>query len=327
MSDTILDISDLHVEYASRDRCVKAVDGVSLSIERGSVLALVGESGCGKTSTALAVLGLLPDVVHKVSGQVRFEGRDLMSLSDDELRRVRGREISMISQDPVSGLNPVLTVGQQVEEIITAHTPATKRETRRTVNDALERVGLVDPERLTRQYPYSLSGGMCQRVIIAIATVLSPRLIIADEPTSALDVTVQAGILSELERLRREQGVTILLITHDMGVVAQMADDVAVMSAGRIAEEAPTKELFRRPRHPYTWSLLSSLPRVDRDRRPLETIRGAPPDLTELPDECAFVPRCPKAVMECRIKVSPALKEIAPGHRAACYNPVYHAEE
>lgn len=315
------------MEYASRDRCVKAVDGVSLSIERGSVLALVGESGCGKTSTALAVLGLLPDVVHKVSGQVRFEGRDLMSLSDDDLRRVRGREISMISQDPVSGLNPVLTVGQQVEEIITAHTPATKREARRTVNDALERVGLVDPERLTRQYPYSLSGGMCQRVIIAIATVLSPRLIIADEPTSALDVTVQAGILSELERLRREQGVTILLITHDLGVVAQMADDVAVMYAGRIAEEAPTKELFRRPRHPYTRSLLSSLPRVDRERRPLETIRGAPPDLTELPDECAFVPRCPKAVMECRIKVSPALKEIGPGHRAACYNPVYHAEE
>ncbi len=327
MSAPILEIQDLYVEYADRDRRVKAVDGVSLSLERGSILALVGESGCGKTSTALAVLRLLPPDLHRVRGRVLFEGRDLMSMEEDGLRAVRGREISMIFQDPMSGLNPVLTVGQQVEEIITAHTTATRREARRTANDALERVGLVDPERLTKQYPYSLSGGMCQRVLIAIATVLNPKVIIADEPTSALDVTVQAGILRELERLRRERGISILLITHDLGVVAQMADQVAVMYAGRIAEEAPIKQLFRAPRHPYTWSLLSSLPRVDRERRPLETIRGAPPDQTALPDECAFVPRCPKALMECRIKVSPPLREVAPGHRAACYNPVYHADE
>lgn len=327
MSESVLEIKNLYVQYADGPKRLKAVDGVSLSLRRGSILALVGESGCGKTSTALAVLGLLPEPGSVARGEVRFDGRNLLSMRDRDLRRLRGREISMIFQDPVSGLNPVLTVGEQVGEIIVAHTSATKQEAARAVNDALERVGLVDPERLARQYPYSLSGGMCQRVVIAIATVLNPKVLIADEPTSALDVTVQAGILSELERLRRERGVSILLITHDLGVVAQMADEVAVMYGGRIAEQAPTSQLFRRPRHPYTWSLLGTLPRVDQVRRPLESIRGSPPDPTELPDECAFLPRCPKAVMACRTQPSPPLAELAPEHSAACYNPVYHAEE
>ena len=252
MSDVVLEVRDLYAEYADGSKPVKAVDGVSFSLRRGSTLALVGESGCGKTSIALAILGLLPHPGRVVRGEVRFAGRDLLTLGREELRLLRGREISMIFQDPVSGLNPVLSVGEQVEEIITTHLQLSKQEARRMVYDALQRVGLADPEQLTKQYPSHLSGGMCQRVFIAIATVLNPQIIIADEPTSALDVTVQAGILSELERLRREQGVSILLITHDLGVVAQMAEEVAVMYAGRIAEHGTARDVFRRPRHPST---------------------------------------------------------------------------
>ena len=326
MNDVVLEVRDLYAEYADGSKPAKAVDGVSFSLRRGSTLALVGESGCGKTSIALAILGLLPHPGRVVSGEVLFGGRDLLSLKQEELRLLRGREISMIIQDPVSGLNPVLSVGDQVEEIITTHLEVSKEEARRMVYDALQRVGLADPEQLTKQYPYHLSGGMCQRVFIAIATVLNPQVIIADEPTSALDVTVQAGILNELERLRREQGVSILLITHDLGVVAQMADEVAVMYAGRIAEHGTARDVFRRPRHPYTSSLLATLPRLDQVG-PLEAIEGSPPDLAELPDECAFLPRCKKAVSACRTEPSPPLTELAPGHRAACYNPVYHQEE
>jgi oligopeptide/dipeptide ABC transporter ATP-binding protein len=306
---------------------VQAADRVSFALKRGGVLALVGESGCGKTTAALAILGLLPHAGKVTGGEVRFDGRNLLSMREEELRRIRGRAISMIFQDPASGLNPVLSVGQQVEEIITAHTSPGRREAQRMVLDALERVGLADPERLAKQYPHQLSGGMSQRVLIAIATVLNPGVVIADEPTSALDVTVQAGILEELRRLRDERGVSILLITHDLGVVAQMADEVVVLYAARVAEDGPTRDVLRRPRHPYTWSLLETLPRLDREKRPLEAIRGAPPDLTELPEECAFVPRCRKAIMTCRTTASPAPEEAAPGHRVACYNPVFHPEE
>ena len=327
MSDVILEVRDLYAEYAHGSKRVRAVDGVSLSLRRGRILALVGESGCGKTSAALAMLGLLPYPGRVVGGEVRFAERDLLSLNEKELRRLRGREISMIFQDPVSGLNPVLSVGQQVQEIITTHLSVSRREARGMVVDALQRVGLAEPEQLGERYPFQLSGGMCQRVLIAIATVLNPQLIIADEPTSALDVTVQAGILSELERLRQERGIAILLITHDLGIVAQMADEVAVMYAGRIAEQGSTNDVFRRPRHPYTWSLLATLPRVDQARRPLAAIAGSPPDLAELPDECAFLPRCRKAVTACRTQPTPPLAELATGHRAACYNPVYHQEE
>ncbi len=327
MSDVILEVRDLYAQYGNGSKRVKAVDGVSFSLRRGRVLALVGESGCGKTTIALAILGLLPHPGRVVAGEVRFGGNDLLSLRGEELRRLRGREISMISQDPMSGLNPVLSVGEQVEEIITAHTKASKQEARRLVEDALERVGLTHPERLTRQYPYQLSGGISQRVFIAIATVLNPKVVIADEATSALDMTVQAGILRELDRLRQERGISILLITHDLGVVAQMADEVAVMYAGRIAEHGRTRDVLRRPRHPYTWSLLATLPRLDQDRHPLVPIKGSPPDLAELPAECAFLPRCRKAVSECRTKPSPPLTELIPGQRAACYNPVYHPEE
>jgi oligopeptide/dipeptide ABC transporter ATP-binding protein len=327
VSDIILEVRDLSAQYAHGSKCVRAVDGVSLSLRRGSTLALVGESGCGKTTTALAILGLLPHPGRVVGGEVRFAERDLLSLSREEQRRLRGQEISIIFQGPMSGLNPILSIGEQVEEIVTAHRRISKREARAMVHQALDRVGLANPEQLAKQYPFQLSGGMCQRVIIAIATVLQPQVIIADEPTSHLDVTVQAGILSELNRLRQEQGVAILLITHDLGVVAQMADEVAVMYAGRIAEQGTARDIFRRPRHPYTWSLLAALPRLDGAGRPLDTIRGVPPDLAELPAECAFLPRCRKAINACRTQPAPALTELAPGQRAACYNPIYHAEE
>lgn len=319
----ILEVSNLSVHYEGASNTVKALDAVTFSLERGRVLALVGESGCGKTTTGLAILGLLPEAGRVIGGRIRFDGRDLLGLPPDELRSVRGREISMISQDPMTGLNPVLSVGQQVEEIITAHTPIKKKEARGLVNEALQRAGLARPEELTKRYPFQLSGGMSQRVLIAIATVMQPKVIIADEPTSALDVTVQAGILYELTRLRNERDVSMLLITHNMGVVAQMADEVIVMYAGRVAEHGKTRDVLASPRHPYTWSLLESVPRIDRERRTLRTIRGAPPDQTALPDECAFIPRCRKATLECRAKPTPQLVELAPGHRVACYNPVF----
>ena len=327
MNEPLLEIHDLSVHYSDGDRRLKAVDRVSFGLRRGSILALVGESGCGKTTIALAALGLLPEQGNQVGGEVRFEGRALGSLSRDALRRLRGREISIIFQDPGSGLNPVLTVGQQVEEIIRAHRSISKQEARGLAHEALHRVGLADPAELAKRYPYQLSGGMSQRVLIAIATVLNPKVIIADEPTSELDVTVQAGILQELGRLRDVRGISILLITHDLGVVAQMADEVAVMYAGRIAEQGATRDVLLAPRHPYTWSLLATLPRIDRERRPLVAIRGAPPDPSELPDECAFLPRCRKAVSACRTQPAPALAELTPGHRAACYNPVVHPED
>ncbi len=327
VSDVVLEVRDLYAEYAGGSKPVQAVSGVSLSLRRGSILALVGESGCGKTSTALALLGLLPEPGRVIGGEVRFDGHDLLSLESAELQRLRGRDISMIFQDPRSGLNPVLTVGEQVEEIVRAHLSVSKQEARSMAEEALARVGLPNPEQLSKEYPYQLSGGMCQRVMIAIATALDPQVIIADEPAADLDVTVRAGILAELERLRDERGVAILLISHDLGMVAQMADEVAVMYAGRIAEQAGTSDIFRRPRHPYTAALLATLPRLDGPRRPLEAIKGSPPDLAELPEECAFLPRCRKAVTTCRTDPAPPLTELDDGHRAACYNPVYHAED
>jgi oligopeptide/dipeptide ABC transporter ATP-binding protein len=248
-------------------------------------------------------------------------------MSSEQLRRLRGREISMIFQDPVAGLNPVLPIGLQVEETITTHLSLPKKEARRMTLDILRHLGLPHPERLVQQYPFHLSGGMCQRVMIAIATVLSPKVIIADEPTSSLDVTIQAAILEELNRLKREREVSIILITHDLGVVAQMADEVAVMYAGRIVESGQVGEIFRRPRHPYTWALLSALPRLDGSQGPLRFIKGSPPDLGELPPECAFLPRCHKAVNACRQEPWPPLKELSSGHWAACFNPVYQEPE
>jgi peptide/nickel transport system ATP-binding protein/oligopeptide transport system ATP-binding protein len=252
---------------------------------------------------------------------------DLLSLSAEEMRRIRGREIAMVFQDPATGLNPVLSVGQQVEEAITTHLDISRREARSRTVEVLANAGLPEPKDVINRYPFQLSGGMAQRVMIAIANALNPRVLILDEPTSALDVTVQAAILEELRELQQSQGVSILLITHDLGVVAQMAHEVAVMYAGSIVERAAVGPLFDRPLHPYTWSLLGSRPRWDRaEDGPLTTIRGNPPNLTELGDECPFLPRCPKATSECRTGPAPPLVPLEPSHSAACYNPVYHEQ-
>lgn len=327
MDDDLLRIEDLRAHYLDAQKTVKAVDGVDLSLRRGATLALTGESGCGKTTVGLAVLNLVPYPGRIISGRVLFDDRDLLSLGKEEMRRVRGHDISMIFQDPVSGLNPVLSIGEQVEEIITNHLSVSRKEARAMTLEALQRMGLSEPHRVAQQYPFHLSGGMCQRVMIAIATVLNPRVVIADEPTAALDVTIQAAILDELASLKRERGVSIMLITHDLGVVAQMADEVAVMYAGRIVESGSAAEVFRRPLHPYTWALLSTLPRLDGSTRPLPAIKGTPPDLAELPEECAFLPRCSKAMSACRTSPAPLLKEMAPRHQAACFNPVYHHDD
>ena len=322
--DPVLRIDNLSVSYRDRERTVQAVDGLHLALERGQTLALVGESGCGKTTVALAILNLLPAAGRIHGGRVLLDGQDLLTLGSEDLRKIRGRAISMIFQDPVSGLNPVMTIGAQVEEIVRTHTSVSKRDSRRIALQALAQQGLANPERLMDAYPFQLSGGMCQRVMIAIATVLRPRVIIADEPTSALDVTVQAQILRELDDLKRDLDASILLITHDLGVVAQMADAVAVMYAGRIVEQAAAPPIFERPTHPYTAALMEARPRLDADRRRLRTIRGAPPDLSELTGMCAFLPRCSKAISACRSDPWPALREVSPAHLAACFNPMWH---
>jgi oligopeptide/dipeptide ABC transporter ATP-binding protein len=325
--DQLLSVEDLRIYYHERARTIRAVDGISLSVSQGRTLALVGESGCGKTTIALGIMGLVPSPGRVEGGSVCFEGQDLYALKSDELRRLRGAEISMIFQDPSSGLNPVLTVGSQLDEMIRTHTDVSKREARRMTLEALRRQRLPDAERIVDSYPFHLSGGMCQRVMIAIATVLRPKLIIADEPTSALDVTQQAGILRELDGLKEHLGIAILLITHDLGVVAGMADDVAMMYAGRVVEESSAEEIFAHPRHPYSAGLLAARPRVDRVGERLTPIRGGPPELAGDGNECAFLPRCPKAISACRTQPWPGLAEVAEGHTAACYNPMFVADE
>jgi oligopeptide/dipeptide ABC transporter ATP-binding protein len=327
LDDPILHIEGLCAEFDTSEGAVKAARDVSLELRRGTTLAITGESGAGKTSVGLAVLNLLPYPGRITAGRILFDGRDVLGLSPEELRRIRGSEIAMVFQDAATGLNPVLSVGEQVEEIITAHLPTSKQEARTHSLNVLAQMGLPDPHEVAQRYPFHLSGGMAQRVMIAIATALNPRIIIADEPTSALDVTVQAAILEDLRRLQQRNGTSILLITHDLGVVAQMADEVAVMYAGAVVERGDARTVFRQPRHPYTWALLESRPRWDRDQtKPLPAIRGTPPNLAELTDECPYLARCPKATSLCRTEPAPALADMTPGHVAACYNPVYTVE-
>ena len=323
MEQPPLRIESLSAQFDTIDGVVRAVNDVSLSLSRGETLALTGESGAGKTSVGLSILNLLPYPGRITAGRITFNGADLLNLSPEEMRRVRGQEIAIVFQDPATGLNPVLSVGAQVEEIITAHLPVSRREARDRSLEALAKMGLPDPEEVARRYPFHLSGGMAQRVMIAIATALDPTVLIADEPTSALDVTVQAAILDDLRQLQRRSGTSVLLITHDLGIVAQMADQVAVMYAGSIVESGDVRAVFERPRHPYTWALLRSRPRLDREQeRPLPMIRGTPPNLAELSEECPYLPRCPKATTTCRTEPAPALATLDPGHLAACYNPI-----
>ena len=327
MTEPVLRVEDLQAHFFTPEGVIRAVNGVSLALERGSTLAILGESGAGKTSVGLAILNLLPHPGRIVGGRVFLEGREISALKARELRQVRGREIAMIFQDPVGGLNPVLPIGVQVEEIITTHLPLSRKEAKRRSLELLSQMGLPDPEQVASRYPFHLSGGMCQRVMIAIATALNPKVLIADEPTSALDVTVQAAILHDLADLRRRYGTSILLITHDIGVVAHMAEQVAVMYAGSIVESGEATDVFHQPRHPYTWALLAARPRPDRDQgKPLPSIPGTAPNLAELPDECPFLPRCSKALSLCRREPAPPLSELSPRHMVACYNPVVHQE-
>jgi oligopeptide/dipeptide ABC transporter ATP-binding protein len=315
----LLAIEDLRVHYSGPHGPVRAVDGASLTIEPGETYALVGESGCGKSALALAILGLC-EPGRIAGGRVVFEGRDLVPLSDRELRRVRGARIGMVFQEPAAALDPVMRVGSQVSEALRIHRRIGRREARDEAVRLLRLVSLPDPERHVRSYPHELSGGMQQRVMLAIALSCSPSLLIADEPTTALDVTIQAQILALLRRLKAELGLTVLLITHDLGVVAENADRVGVMYAGRMAEEAPVRELFERPAHPYTRGLLASVPGKEPPGGPrrLRTLPGAVPDPSDPPAGCRFHPRCPERFEPCDAR-DPARTELGPGRRVWCF--------
>ena len=313
----LLEVRELETVFALNGARVHAVDHVSFTIDAGRVLGLVGESGCGKSMTALSLLRLVPPPGRVVGGQVLLEGRDLLALSEREMRDVRGAGLAMIFQEPMTALNPVFTVGSQIAEAVRLHHRMGRREAWQRATALLAEVGIPEPARRAHDYPHQLSGGMRQRVMIAIAISCEPRVLVADEPTTALDVTIQAEILELLRTLRERHGMGLLLITHDLGVVAEQADEVAIMYAGRIVEQAPVLDLFDRPLHPYTQALLRSMPGVAGRRERLEAVPGTVPDLLHLPSGCAFRDRCPLAVEECAARVPP-LEEKAAQHRAAC---------
>ncbi len=317
----LLEVKNLHTQFLTSAGVVRAVDGVSYDIEEGETVALVGESGCGKSVSALSVMRLVSEPAGRiVGGEIVFKGRDLLKLSPEEMRHVRGREIAMIFQEPMTSLNPVLTIGRQVTEGLEIHLGMAPEQARTRALELLGMVGISDPERRLDQYPHHFSGGMRQRMMIAMALACNPSLILADEPTTALDVTIQAQILELMRDLSRRLGVAMLIITHNLGVVARYADRVNVMYAGRIIERASAAELYANPRHPYTLGLLRSVPRLDEPRRTrLAPIEGQPPDLTRLPPGCAFTPRCAYRVERCE-REAPVLEPVdGAAHLGACW--------
>lgn len=318
----LLQVEDLHTYFPTKEGIVKAVNGVSLSLDEGEVLGLVGESGSGKTVTALSILRLVPYPGEIVKGTITYDGRNLVDIGLSHLRRIRGAEISLVFQDAGAALNPVVSIGKQVEEIMLEHTDMSKRQAQEHAIELLQQMGIADAKQIMNRYPFQLSGGMAQRVLIAIGIALKPRVLIVDEPTSNVDVTLQAEILHRLRLLRQESGTSILLITHDLGIIAQMADSVAVMYGGFIVEYAETKKLFKRPTHPYTWGLFQAIPRLDLPDRPLKPLPGAPPRMIDPPDQCPFLNRCSKATTECRTSPRPPLVEIDTDHKIACFNPI-----
>jgi oligopeptide/dipeptide ABC transporter ATP-binding protein len=318
---TLLEVRELKTTFQTAAGVVRAVDGVSWDVEEGETVALVGESGCGKSVSALSIMRLVAPPAGRIeSGRVLFRGRDLLALSEPEMERVRGREIAMVFQEPMTSLNPVLTIGRQLTEGLEIHLKMNPSAARARAVELLGMVGIPDPERRLSQYPHQFSGGMRQRMMIAMALACEPKLILADEPTTALDVTIQAQILELMQSLSKRLGVAMLIITHNLGVVARYADRVNVMYAGKIIERATAAELYANPRHPYTLGLLRSVPRLDEPRRErLVPIEGQPPDLTRLPVGCAFTPRCAFKVARCD-QQSPALETVAGGgHVAACW--------
>ena len=322
MADSVLSVEGLNVRFETRRGTVHAVNGISFDIAPGETLGIVGESGCGKSVTSLAILGLLARNGRVASGRAVFDGRDLLRAGDRALRAVRGKEVAMIFQDPMTSLNPVLTIGRQIREALETHLGMKRKEAVRTAAEALERVGIPSPDIRLKDYPHQFSGGMRQRAMIAMALACKPKLLIADEPTTALDVTIQAQILDLLRALVAEENAALILITHDLGVVAGMCERVNVMYAGMFVETGSADQLFATPRHPYTLGLLQSVPRLDAARRTrLQPIEGSPPNMLRLPAACPFQPRCRFEVDLSRQEV-PQLVEIEPGHRVACFNPV-----
>ena len=318
-ANAILEVRDLHTQFNTLDGVVRAVDGVSFELARGETLGIVGESGCGKSVTALSILRLIPPETGRIaSGSIRFEGEELTSLSEEAMKRLRGHRISMIFQEPMTSLNPVLTVGTQIAENVTRHLGVSKRAARERACEMLDLVRIADAKRRLDEYPHQLSGGMRQRVMIAMALSCDPQVLIADEPTTALDVTIQAQILDLMLDLKEKTGTAIVLITHDLGVVAETAQRVVVMYAGRKVEEAPVEALFDNPLHPYTRGLMAAIPRLDTDAARLQEIPGMVPLLTKPIVGCAFAARCPIATDRCRAE-APPMVDVGGGHTALCW--------
>jgi oligopeptide/dipeptide ABC transporter ATP-binding protein len=317
--DALLSLRDLKTWFYTDAGIVKAVDGVSYDIHRSRTLGVVGESGCGKSVTALSIMRLIPDPPGRiVGGEIRFEGRDLAKVPMKDMRDIRGKDIGMIFQEPMTSLNPVFTVGYQIMEPAVLHLGVSIQEARRLAIDVLDKVGIPSPEKRIDEYPHQLSGGMRQRVMIAMSLVCNPKLLIADEPTTALDVTIQAQILDLIRSLQDELGMAVLIITHDLGVVAEVSQDVVVMYAGKIVEYADVETLYERPAHPYTIGLFHALPRLGARKEKLDTIAGEVPNPLEFPSGCKFHPRCPFAFERCKLE-EPPISELASGHRAACW--------
>ena len=323
MQELLLDIRGLRTQFFTDDGLARAVDGVSYSLEKGETVGVVGESGCGKSVTALSILRLIPDPPGKiVDGEIIFEGTDLLHLSPADMRRIRGNDISMIFQEPMTSLNPVFTIGNQITEAVRLHQGLNKRDALAKAVEALKLVGIPVPERRVHEYPHQLSGGMRQRAMIAMALSCNPKVLIADEPTTALDVTIEAQILDLMRTLQDELGTAIIMITHDLGVIADIARKVVVMYAGKVVEQAPVEQIFGSPNHPYTQGLLRSLPRVDKDasgaKQRLQEIPGIVPSLLNLPAGCKFASRCPSVMPQCH-EQEPSLEPVAPNHYSACW--------
>ncbi len=320
MAQTLLQVEDLHTQFFTSRGVVRAVDGVSFHINSGETLGIVGESGCGKTITALSILRLVPEPGRITSGRILLRGNDVTQMDDEEIRDLRGNDVAMIFQDPMTSLNPVTKIGPQIEEAMTAHSRFTQAQAKVRVVELLKRVRVPSAESRLKDYPHQFSGGMRQRAMIAMALANEPALIIADEPTTALDVTVQAQIIQLMKQLNRELGTAMMLITHNMALIASLCERVVVMYAGRVVEEGPVERIFDSPQHPYTWSLLRSVPRVDEARKDrLVSIKGLPPDLLNAPKGCKFHPRCPFVIDKCKVEPEPQLDEVAPSHTARCW--------
>jgi peptide/nickel transport system ATP-binding protein len=318
MSASLIDISDLKVVFhGDRGRRLHAVDTVGFALKRGATLGIVGESGCGKSVTALAIMGLLPKASAKVSGKVRFDGVDLLDIADETLRDLRGDRLAMIFQEPLTSLNPAYTIGEQIAEVLVRHRDMTATQARERSIELLRSVRIPSPEHRVDDYPHKLSGGMRQRVMIAMALACNPQLLIADEPTTALDVTIQAQVLELMRTLKQQSDAAVILISHDLGVIAEVCDEVAVMYAGEIVERAPVAKLFEQPQHPYTIGLLASLPRLDRRVEKLATIEGSLPDMSALPHGCRFAPRCPFAEKIC-VSAPPPVVTVGEHHWSRC---------